>query len=208
MPVGTDMKRTIAIAFLLAGCSQQNPQPADNSVQPVEQADANAVAPAVIANESAPPSVTDQPEQATNASAPPPPHVDPNAPPPADEKSALGAARRLQEYCDAVATKRYRDAFAYWGDGGKRSGLTFEQFRASFAKYGAYDCHIGNPGGMEGAAGSSYVTIPLQVTGVLAKGGGFVLEGPVTMRRVNDVDGSTAEQRRWHIESSGLKPRP
>jgi hypothetical protein len=61
---------------------------------------------------------------------------------------------------------------------------------------------------MEGAAGSSYVTIPLKVTGGLTKGGGFVLEGPVTMRRVNDVDGSTAEQRRWHIESSGLKPRP
>ena len=48
----------------------------------------------------------------------------------------------------------------------------------------------------------------LKVTGALTKGGGFVLEGPVTMRRVNDVDGSTVEQRRWHIESSGLKPRP
>lgn len=208
MPVGTDMKRTIAIAVLLAGCSQQDQQPTNNKVQPVEQADANAVAPAAINNESAPPPVSAQPEEVINAAAPPPPHVDPNAPPPADEKSALGAARRLQEYCDAVATKRYRDAYAYWGDGGKRSGLTFEQFRASFAKYGAYDCHVGRPGDPEGAAGSIYITIPLQVTGVLSKGGGFVLEGPVTMRRVNDVDGSTAEQRRWHIESSGLKPGP
>ncbi|MCL6683228.1 hypothetical protein [Sphingomonas alba] len=202
------MKRSAAIAILLAACSQQNQQPTNNTGQPVEQADANGVAPAAIANESTPPPVSAQPDEATNASVPPPPHVDPNAPPPADEKSALGAARRLQEYCDAVATKRYRDAYSYWGDGGKRSGLTFEQFRASFAKYGAYDCHIGKPGDSEGAAGSIYITVPLQVTGALTKGGGFVLEGPITMRRVNDVDGSSAEQRRWHIESSGLKPRP
>lgn len=202
------MKRTVAIALLLASCSQQNEEPANNIVQPIEQADANAVPPTAIANESAPPPGSTQADEGLNASAPQPPHVDPNAPPPVDEKSALGAARRLQEYCDAVATKRYGEAYAYWGEGGKRSGLTLEQFRASFAKYGAYDCHIGKPGDAEGAAGSSYITIPLQVTGVLTKGGGFVLQGPITMRRVNDVDGSTAEQRRWHIESSSLKPGP
>ena len=207
MPVGTAMKRSAAIALLLAGCSQQSQQPADNSSQLVAQAEVNDVAPATTANETAPP-VTAQPGGPTDAASPPPQHMDPNAPPPPDEKSALGAARRLQGYCDAVATKRYGDAYAYWSDGGKSSGLTLAQFRDSFAKYAAYDCHLYTPGGMEGAAGSSYVTIPLKVTGALTKGGGFVLEGPVTMRRVNDVDGSTAEQRRWHIESSGLKPWP
>jgi hypothetical protein len=134
--------------------------------------------------------------------------MDPARPTPPAEASALGAARRLQEYCDAVATKRYRDAYGYWSDGGKATGMSFDQFRDSFAKYAAYDCHIGDPGDTEGAAGSIYVTIPLRVKGALAKGGGFVLEGPVDMRRVNDVDGSTAEQRRWHIFRSGLKPRP
>ncbi|MEQ7873293.1 hypothetical protein ABDK56_04730 [Sphingomonas sp. ASV193] len=139
---------------------------------------------------------------------PPPPHMDPDAPPPPGEKTAAGAARRLLEYCDAVATKRYRDAYALWDGGGKATGMTLGQFSDSFAKYRAYDCHIGNPGPMEGAAGSSYITVPLQVTGNLSRGGGFTLEGPITMRRVNDVPGSSAEQRRWHITHSGLKPRP
>jgi hypothetical protein len=200
------MKRTAAFALLLAACSQQSQQSADNSSQPVTQAEVNHVAPPTTANEIAPP-VSAQPGDPADAATPPVPHMDPNVPPP-EEKSALGAARRLQAYCDAVATKRYGDAYAFWGDGGKRSGLTLAQFRESFAKYAAYDCHLYTPGDMEGAAGSSYVTIPLKVTGALTKGGGFVLEGPITMRRVNDVDGSTAEQRRWHIESSGLKPRP
>ena len=194
------MKRTASLTLLLAACSQQSQQPTDNATQ--------AVAPAAAMNETVPPKVTEESAVPDNASSPPPPNVEPNAPPAPEEKTALGAAHRLQGYCDAVATKRYREAYGYWGDGGKRSGLTFEQFRDSFAKYAAYDCHVFDPGDMEGAAGSSYVTIPMKVTGVLTKGGGFVLQGPVTMRRVNDVDGSTAEQRRWHIESSGLKPRP
>lgn len=139
---------------------------------------------------------------------PPPPHLDPDAPPIAAEKTALGAARRLQEYCDAVATKRYRAAYSYWGGDGQASGMTFAQFRDSFAKYRAYDCHIGKPGETDGAAGSIYIEIPLQVTGVLTRGGGFRLVGPVTMKRVNDVDGATPAQLRWHIVSSGLKPRP
>lgn len=190
------MRRTAIVLLLLAACSGQGQEPANNLV---EQGDGN------IAKPAAPP--------AENVPAPLPgnaysPTAQPAPSPPPDEKSALGAARRLQDYCDAVATRRFADAFAYWGNGGQDSGQTFAQFRDSFAKYAAYDCDIGNPGDMEGAAGSSYVTIPLKVTGVLAKGGGFVLEGPMTLRRVNDIDGSTAEQRRWHIVSSGLKPRP
>ena len=32
------------------------------------------------------------------------------------------------------------------------------------------------------------------------------LRGEATLRRVNDVDGSTAAQRRWHIEKIDAKP--
>jgi hypothetical protein len=134
--------------------------------------------------------------------APPPP------PTPESEKSVSAAARVLERYFAAVATKRYADAYRMWGRNGEATGMSEPKFAASFAKYRIYDGNIGKPGDTEGAAGSIYITIPAKVTGVLAKGGGFVLEGPMTLRRVNDVDGSTAEQRRWHIASSGLKPRP
>ena len=52
---------------------------------------------------------------------------------------------------------------------------------------------------MEGAAGSSYVTVPVVVYG-RAPGGAFSRSGSATLRRVNDVPGSTEVQRRWHIE--------
>ena len=62
---------------------------------------------------------------------------------------------------------------------------------------------------MEGAAGSSYVTVLVQVYGrIAANGKPWYALRQVTLRRVNDVDGSTAEQRRWHIESIGAYTPP
>lgn len=205
--------KIILVAALLAttACQQQPSAPANdvhaNQIIVADTLeDRNSTTPVNQPQVAPPPPVVPQPP--TPASQPPPPHLAPDAPPIAAEKTALGAARRLQEYCDAVATKRYRAAFSYWGGDGQASGMTFAQFRDSFAKYRAYDCHIGKPGETDGAAGSIYIDIPLQVTGVLTKGGGFQLVGPVTLKRVNDVDGATPAQLRWHIVSSGLKPRP
>lgn len=67
------------------------------------------------------------------------------------------------------------------------------------AKYPGRDVEMGEPGAMEGAAGSIYIEIPATVAGPPA------LSGTVVLRRVNDVDGSTAEQRRWHVERDTLK---
>ena len=133
----------------------------------------------------------------------------PSVPPtPEAEKSVAAAAKLLDDYFAAVATKQYRRAYRMWGGNGEATGMSEAEFAASFAKYKIYDGDAGTPGDSEGAMGSVYVEFPVKVTGVLARGGGFVLEGPMTLRRVNDVDGSTAEQRRWHISASGLKPRP
>jgi hypothetical protein len=81
-------------------------------------------------------------------------------------------------------------------------------FAASFGRYAEYHAEVGAPGPIEGAAGSLYVETPVRVHGRLKSGGDFAMEGPVTLRRVNDVPGSTADQRRWHIASSGVRPRP
>lgn len=60
---------------------------------------------------------------------------------------------------------------------------------------------MGEPGPMEGAAGSIFIEVPARV--VLEPES---LAGTVTLRRVNDVPGSTPEQRRWHIYRTDLKP--
>ena len=61
---------------------------------------------------------------------------------------------------------------------------------------------------MEGAAGSSYVDIPFRLYGRLKDGKPFNQVGTVTLRRVNDVPGSTEEQRSWRIYKIEMQPRP
>ena len=198
------MKAIAVIALMLAACSQQAGNPGNNAAQPVDQAGANVAGPADepvdINTEPVPIPGNDN----SALSAPPPlPGRTPDA-----ESSSEAAAKVLDAYFAALATKRYADAYRMWGNRGQASGMSLKQFADSFARYSVYDGNIGKPGPIEGAAGSAYIEFPVKVTGALTKGGGFVLEGPMTLRRINDVDGSTAEQRRWHIESSGLKPRP
>jgi hypothetical protein len=65
--------------------------------------------------------------------------------------------------------------------------------------YREIHANIGGPGQAEGAAGSVYVDVPVQLYGRLRDGKEFNARGTMTLRRVNDVPGSTAEQRKWHI---------
>ena len=124
-----------------------------------------------------------------------------------DPKSAQGAAQVVQLYGIYLHERKFAEAYALWGSDGAASGMSQVQFAAAFAKYAEINALVGGPGATDGAAGSIYVTIPLQLYGTLAATGKrFNLIGPVTLRRVNDVDGATAAQLRWHITDSSLKP--
>ncbi len=114
----------------------------------------------------------------------------------------------LQSFGTLLAQRKFAEARKLWSDGGRASGLAEAEFIAAYDKYAEIHTEVGTPGRLEGAAGSSYVVIPFRVYGTLQSGKPFNLVGPVTLRRVNDVPGSTDEQRRWHIYRSGLKPRP
>ena len=127
---------------------------------------------------------------------------------PIDPKSAQGAGQVLQRFGGLLEQRKFAEARKLWSDDGKASGLSEAEFIATYDKYPEIHSEVGAPGQMEGAAGSSYVEIPFRLYGKLKTGGAFNLVGPVTLRRVNDVPGSTEEQRRWHIYQSGLKPRP
>src|SRR3546814_13104402 len=99
-------------------------------------------------------------------------------------------------------------AWKFWQDEGRASGMTFDEFKESFSKYQEYHANIGAPGRIEGAAGSLYVEVPGQVYGRLNTGEAFNMLGSVQLSRVNDVPGSTPEQRKWHIAASTVKPTP
>lgn len=125
-----------------------------------------------------------------------------------DPKSAQGAGQVVQLFGGLLEQRRFADARELWSDGGRASGLTEAEFVAAYDKYAEIHSEVGAPGEMEGAAGSIYVEVPLRLYGKLKSGESFNMVGPVALRRVNDVPGSTAEQRRWHIFQSDLKPRP
>ena len=48
--------------------------------------------------------------------------------------------------------------------------------------------------------------MPVKVDAVLKDGKRQRFTGRYVVRRVNNVDGASADQRRWHIDSAQLKP--
>ncbi len=123
---------------------------------------------------------------------------------PIDPKSAQGAGQVLQHYFALIEAGRHEEAWRLWSDGGRASGMSAAQFAAGFAPYAEYHANIGTPGRIEGAAGSAYVEVPVQVYGRVRGGAPFSRRGTMTLRRVNDVPGATAEQRQWRIHRSDI----
>jgi hypothetical protein len=127
---------------------------------------------------------------------------------PFTEESAQGAANVVQSYYALVESGRYPQAWRLWSDGGRASGMSAQAFAASFDRYSEYHANIGAPGEIEGAAGSLFVEVPVQVYGRLRSGEPFHMLGPVRLRRCNHVPGCSAEQLKWRIAASGVRPRP
>ena len=172
------MKKTIAIALLLAAaCSKQSP-PAAHDAEPT-------------ANET----TTVENEAPLNPPAPGEPGGLPDDRTPISEgaidpKSGQGAGQVVQSYFALTESGRFAEANKLWSAGVERLDL---------AGYREIHANIGAPGDVAGGAGSLYVEIPVQLYGRLKDGKAFNSRGTMTLRRVNDVPGSTEEQRRWRI---------
>lgn len=121
-----------------------------------------------------------------------------------DPRGPQGATRVLQSYFALLEAGRYPAAHRLWWNGGRASGMSPVEFATSFGKYAEYHAKVGTPSAIEGAAGSAYIDVPVQVYGLLKGGEPFNAAGTMTLRRVNDVPGSTAEQRQWRIYRSAI----
>jgi hypothetical protein len=113
--------------------------------------------------------------------------------------SAQGAADVVQTYYALLEEGRYAEARRLWSGAGQASGMSEAAFAASFERYAGYHAQIGAPGAIEGAAGSLYVEVPIVLSGQSTDGAPFNRQAKVTLRRINDVPGSSAGERRWHI---------
>ena len=111
-----------------------------------------------------------------------------------DAKSAEAAGQVVQSLGAMIEQKRFSEAENLWAD-----SKAARAFTNRFDDYREIHAQVGKPGATEGAAGSIYITIPVSLYGTTPTGTPFKCGGHATLRRVNDVPGSTESQRRWHI---------
>ena len=169
---------------LLAACSRQAPQQKD--AMPNSAADRSNAAPAT--NDAGIVEALDPPPPGEPGGLPD--DRTPIAEGPTDPRSAQGAGQVVQRYFALLESGRTAAATALWSN------------KAQEPDYSAYrEVHgnIGAPGEPEGAAGSIYVDVPVQLYGRRQDGSRFTTLGKVILRRVNDVPGSTPEQREWRL---------
>ncbi|MBN9320166.1 MAG: hypothetical protein BGN86_09640 [Caulobacterales bacterium 68-7] len=117
-------------------------------------------------------------------------------------ESEQGAADVVQTYAAHIGQKDYGAAYALL----RNPTQTAVQFTQGFGKYYQYNMQVGSPGRIEGAAGSLFIQVPVLIYGRLKTGETVNELGSATLRRSNNVDGSTPEQRLWRIEKFETKP--
>ncbi|MBI0475469.1 hypothetical protein D9601_08915 [Sphingomonas sp. MA1305] len=122
------------------------------------------------------------------------------------DRTPADARAVVQRYYAAIDRGAYRSAYALWDRGGQASGQSYATFVRGFARTAHSRVVAGTPFDQEGAAGSSYITVPVRVYATLKSGAAQRFVGSYTLRRVNDVPGSTASQRSWHLASATLRP--
>ena len=121
---------------------------------------------------------------------------------PAAERTEKGARNVLLSWARAIELKEFDQAWSMLGARDKQR-WSKAQFAALFDGVGQITVAVPS-GTMEGAAGSSYYTVPITITAEGGSSAPLRIEGPVVLKRVNDVPGATAEQLRWHIDSADL----
>ncbi len=96
----------------------------------------------------------------------------------------------LLSWAAALENRDFSAASALFGGGRRDSN--------DYAGYGDITVGFGD-GDVEGAAGSLYYAVPVWLT-ASGPSGPVRREGTITLRRVNDVDGATPAQLRWHVD--------
>jgi len=110
----------------------------------------------------------------------------------------------VRDYYAAIAARDFPRAYGLWSDDGRSSGQTPQQFAAGFADTASVEVQPGEPGDVEGAAGSRYVEVPVSVSATRRDGSVRRYIGSYVLRRAV-VDGASAEQRAWRIGSAELR---
>lgn len=122
-----------------------------------------------------------------------------------DDQVTPAAARQVViDYYAAIDARDYPKAYSSWSDDGAASGQTFELFSGGYANTRSVKANVGEPVGEEGAAGSRYIQVPVELTALQQDGSERRYRGRFTLRAVL-ADGASEAQRRWHLASAEMQ---
>ena len=117
--------------------------------------------------------------------------------------TAQDAVQLIRNYYRWINQKKYAGAFGIWEkreDGNAANGQSFEKFESGFSDTASVSVEIGEPGEIEGAAGSNYIEMPVVISAVNTSGRKQKFAGTYTMRSSN-----VADDKSWYIYSAKVK---
>ncbi|PZP58881.1 MAG: hypothetical protein DI597_17885 [Pseudoxanthomonas spadix] len=181
-------------AATLAACGQgQDQQTHAGDAPPATSAPTPATPPASAPADS----------QTEDALAEPPPMQAAEAATPV-EPTAKSAQDTVRRYYAAINAGDYAAAYALWGQDGAASRQPFDVFAKGYAKTRRVDARVGQAFDAEGAAGSRYIQVPVDLSALQADGSTRHYKGSFTLRAVM-ADGAPAKDRAWHLDSADLE---
>lgn len=121
---------------------------------------------------------------------------------PEAERSETGARDVLLGFARSIEQRQFGAAWALLSPADQRK-WSRSAFTALFADLGQITVAV-TTGQIEGAAGSAFYTAPVTITGPDEDGRPVRYEGKAVLRRINDIDGTTPAQQRWHFETLTL----
>lgn len=117
--------------------------------------------------------------------------------------TAADAVQLIRNYYRWINQKKYQGAFNIWEkreDGYAVNGQSFEKFAGGFSDTASVSVEIGEPGEIEGAAGSNYIEIPVVILAQTKSAKAQKFAGTYTMRSSN-----MADDRSWYIYSAKVR---
>lgn len=120
------------------------------------------------------------------------------------EPGVPGAVAVVRNYYAAINARDFNRAYVQWSDGGRSSGQSPDQFANGFSRTAGITAEIGEPGQVQGAAGSRLIEVPVSVISTRQDGDVRRYRGTYVLRQAV-VDGASSEQRAWRIASADLR---
>lgn len=123
---------------------------------------------------------------------------------PGDAATPAAARQVVVDYYAAIDAGDHAKAYALWSGNGAASGQNLEHFSGGYANTRSVRAVVGEPTDEEGAAGSRYIQVPVQLIALQRDGSERRYRGRFTLRAVV-ADGANQEQKRWHLASAELQ---